>query len=240
MLKLKKVGTEDALVPRSVTTSLRSRITSIAAICRAASPFRLWRIFLHRLSFEGEPLLEQRWMAERSVVQRNFVLGYAALLIVFGISQAFFAYWTTVTIGGVAQGHREKALAYAAVALCFTLGVLLGVVALSRPGFARLELVALVSSVVFLALSPAGFTWRSVAVVTQQKPDDEFYSGASRLRATNTEPTLMLVSYFTVSMNLLCGLVRARWAPVLYLVAVLGWIAWVMALPGGYVRGSEV
>ena len=46
--------------------------------------------------------------------------------------------------------------------------------------------------------------------------------------------------YFIISMNLLCGLVRARWAPVLYLVAVLGWVAWVLALPGGFVRRGEI
>ncbi len=178
-------------------------------------------------------------MAERSAVQRNFVLGYSALFVVFSSAQAFFAYGTTVTIGGVGQGHREKALTYAAIAVCFSFGSLLGVVALSRPGFARLERVALVTSVSFLAVSPAGFTWRSVAVISREVPDDTYYFG-STLLATSTEPTLMLVSYFIISMNLLCGLVRARWAPVLYLAAVLGWVAWVLALPGGFVRSSEV
>ena len=178
-------------------------------------------------------------MAESSVVQRNFLLGYSALLVVFGAAQALFAYNTTVYIGGIEQGHREKALAYAAVALCFSLGVLLGTVALARPGFARLEAVALASSIVFVACCPIGFTWRSVAVLTQQRPDDEFYY-ISTLRASSTEPALMLVSYFTVTMNLLCGLVRARWAPVLCLVAVVAWIAWILALPGGYVRSCLV
>ena len=71
-------------------------------------------------------------MAERSAVQRNFVLGYSALFVVFSSAQAFFAYGTTVTIGGVGQGHREKALTYAAIAVCFSFGSLLGVVALGR------------------------------------------------------------------------------------------------------------
>lgn len=237
MLKLENQSTENATVlPRSATASPLSRL---ASICRAVSPLGLWRRYIHRLSFVGEPLLEQRWMAERSAVQRNFVLGYSALFVAFSIAQVIFAYGTTVTIGGVAQGHREKALTYAAIAVCFSFGVLLGVVAWSRPGFARLERVALMSSVSFLAVSPAGFTWRSVAVISREVPDDT-YSYSYTLQATTTEPTLMLVSYFIISMNLLCGLVRARWAPVLYLVAVGGWIAWVLALPGGYVRSSEV
>jgi hypothetical protein len=223
-------------VAPSEPTSLYGLVPSI---CQAASPMRLWQRYLRRLSFEGEPLLEQRWMAERSVVQRNFLLGYSALLVVFGAAQALFAYNTTVYIGGIEQGHREKALAYAAVALCFSLGVLLGTVALARPGFARLEAVALASSIVFVACCPIGFTWRSVAVLTQQRPDDEFVY-TYPLRASSTEPALMLVSYFTVTMNLLCGLVRARWAPVLCLVAVVAWIAWILALPGGYVRSCVV
>lgn len=237
MPKLENPSADNVTVlTRSATTS---PLRGLAAICRAASPLRLWRRYIHQLSFVGEPLLEERWMAERSAVQRNFVLGYSALFVVFSSAQAFFAYGTTVTIGGVGQGHREKALTYAAIAVCFSFGSLLGVVALSRPGFARLERVALVTSVSFLAVSPAGFTWRSVAVISREVPDDTYYFG-STLLATSTEPTLMLVSYFIISMNLLCGLVRARWAPVLYLAAVLGWVAWVLALPGGFVRSSEV
>ena len=125
-------------------------------------------------------------MAERSAVQRSFVLGYSTIFVVFFLAQAFFAYGTTVSIGGVGQGHREKALTYAAIAVGFSFSVSLGVVALSRPGFARLERVALVVAVTFLAICPAGFTWRSVAVLTQQRPDDEFVY-TYPLRASSTE-----------------------------------------------------
>jgi len=237
MSKLESPPAENVTVlTRSATTSPRRRLASIFCV---ASPLRLWHRYIHHLSFVGEPLLEQRWMAERSAVQRSFVLGYSTIFVVFFLAQAFFAYGTTVTIGGVGQGHREKALTYAAIAVGFSFSVSLGVVALSRPGFARLERVALVVAVTFLAICPAGFTWRSVAVISRDVPDNEYYFGGTLL-ATSTEPTLMLVSYFIISMNLLCGLVRARWAPVLYLVAVLGWVAWVLALPGGFVRRGEI
>jgi hypothetical protein len=226
-----------AVLTRSATTS---RLSHLASICRAVSPLKLWRRYIQQLSFVDEPLLEQRWMAERSAVQRNFVLGYSALFVVFSFAQAFFAYGTTISIGGVGQGHREKALTYAAIAVCFFFASLLGVVALSRPGFARLERVALATSIAFLIVCPVGFTWRSVAVISRELPNDLYYMRDHTIQATSTEPTLMLISYFVISMNLLCGLVRARWAPVLYLVAVLGWIAWVLALPGGFVRSSEV
>ena len=218
---------EWTVLTRFVTTA---RAAALSIFC-VASPLRLWQD-IHHLSFVGEPFWSSGgWRSVRPFSAA--VLGYPPFFVVFFLAQAF-AYGTTVTIGGVGQGHGKGAHLRNDRGWLL-LSVSLGVVALSRPGLHGWN-GAPVVAVTFSDLS----RWVHVALGRRDPrgvPTTSTTSAARFRHEHRADADARQLLHHLDELALRIG--AGEMGLVLYLVAVLGWVAGCWLCPVVCSRGDR-